>query len=417
VSGAGFSPPPRPRWLERLNAHAATAGGAQRLVSLDPAELLETAAASTGLDDFGDAPEFGGGAWRDSWDCLLRALEQESQLTLAGRLLARSELLRSLRNRLQLTALWKRQPELLEAGVAPPVFIVGSARSGTSILHELLAQDPASRAPAMWEMLHPVESLSGEALRETGDRVMTFWHDLQPEYEAMHANSGELPNECIFITMNEFLSDHWGGVHDVPSYALHVLRADHRGAYRFHRRFLRTLEQRRRGERWLLKAPSHLGTLDALFDVYPQARVIQIHRDPLKTLPSTISLLGTLKWMRCERVDLSAAARALPAGTERMFRREIEQRASGALPDERFVDLRFQDLMRDPLAAIEALYERLGWELSPESRRAMAAYAAAKPRGARGVHRYDARALGLDPDELRRRFRFYCERFDVPEET
>jgi len=417
VSEAGFSPPPRPRWLERLNAHAATAGGAQRLVSLEPAELLETAAASTGLDDFGDAPEFGGGAWRESWDCLLRALEQESHLTLAGRLLARSELLRSLRNRLQLTALWKRRPELLEAGVASPVFIVGSARSGTSILHELLAQDPASRAPAMWEMLHPVESLSGEALRETGDRVMTFWHDLQPEYEAMHANSGDLPNECIFITMNEFLSDHWGGVHDVPSYALHLVRADHRGAYRFHRRFLRTLEQRRRGERWLLKAPSHLATLDALFDVYPEAQVIRIHRDPLKTLPSTISLLGTLKWMRCERVDLSAAARALPAGSERMFRREIEQRASGALPDERFVDLRFHDLMRDPLAAIEALYERLGWELSPESRRAMAGYVAAKPRGAHGVHRYDARALGLDPDDLRRRFRFYCERFDVPEET
>ena len=70
----------------------------------------------------------------------------------------------------------------------------------------------------MWEMLHPVESLAGDAMRAVGDAETTFWHDLQPEYEAMHANSGALPNECIFITMHEFLSDQWGGCHVVPSY-------------------------------------------------------------------------------------------------------------------------------------------------------------------------------------------------------
>jgi hypothetical protein len=405
-----WTPPARPVWLERLIAHGEAAGGARALVPLDAGELLATAAAGAGLADFG------GDAWRPSYDVLVRALEEESRLHLAGRLVARMELLRSLRNRLQLAALWRRRPEILEAPLDPPVFVVGSPRTGTSILHELLACDPATRAPAMWEMLHPVEALAGEAPLRAADATVRFWHDLQPEYESMHANAGELPNECIFITMNEFLSDQWGGCHVVPSYDAHLRRADHRPAYRFHRRFLLTLQQRRRGARWALKAPSHLAQLRALLDVYPEARVVHIHRDPLKTLPSALSLMGTLKWMRCEAVDLAPAAQALPRGYAALFRAEIEQRAAGALPDQRFVDLRYHDLMADPLRTVGELYARLGWELAAETRRAMTAHLAARPRHARGAHRYDLASFGLDPAAERERFRFYCERFGVPEE-
>ena len=160
--------------------------------------------------------------------------------------------------------------------------MVGAPRTGTSILHELLACDPETRAPAMWEMLHPVESLAGADALPVADATVQLWHDLQPEYETMHANSGALPNECIFITMNEFLSDQWSGCHVVPTYDAHLRRADHRDAYRFHRKVLQTLQQRARGRRWVLKAPSHLGQLRALFAVYPEARIVHIHRDPLE---------------------------------------------------------------------------------------------------------------------------------------
>jgi hypothetical protein len=405
-----WTPPARPPWLARLLALGAAAGDARLLVSLEPAELLAAARASTGLEDFGE------GDWRTHFAVLVDALERESELHLAGRLLARTELLRSLRNRLRLRELWRRRPEILEARVSPPVFVLGAPRTGTSILHELLALDPASRAPSMWEMLHPVEALAGESLRAVGDAEVRLWHDLQPEYEAMHENSGDLPNECIFITMNEFLSDQWSGCHVVPSYEAHLRKSDHRGAYRFHRRFLLTLQQRRRGERWVLKAPSHLPHLREIFEVYPDARVLHIHRDPLRTIPSTLSLMGTLKWMRCERADVSAAARLLPAGYAAMFRSEIELRRSGALPDQRFVDLRYHDLMADPTAAVAELYERLGWALSAAVRSRMRGYLARKPRHARGVHRYSLAAFGLDRDAERERFAFYQRRFDVPDE-
>jgi hypothetical protein len=406
-----WTPPERPVWLERLIAHGAAAGGAERLVSLDGAELLEEARRSTGQDDFG------GETWRAHYDVLVAALERESRLHLAGRLVARAELLRSLRTRLLLADLWKRRPDILAAPLDPPVFVVGAPRTGTSILHELLACDPETRAPAMWEMLHPVESLTGDAMLPVGDATVQFWHDLQPEYQAMHANSGALPNECIFVTMHEFLSDQWSGCHVVPSYDAHLRRADHRDAYRFHRRVLQTLQQRARGRIWALKAPSHLAQLRALFAVYPEARIVHTHRDPLKCLPSALSLMGTLKWMRCEEVDLAPAAAGLPRGYAAMFRHEIEQRAAGALPDDRFLDVRYDDLMRDPIGTVAAIYERLGLALGEEARKAMVEHLARRPQGAHGPHRYDLATFGLDAAALRETFRFYTERFEVPEEA
>jgi len=406
-----WRPPRRPIWVERLIEHGEAVGGARHLVSLDASSLLDAAVDSTGFSDFG------GDAWREHYDVFVRALEEESDLHLAGRVLVRTEILTALRNRLLLADLWRRRPELLEDRVESPVFIVGSPRSGTSILHELMAADPAVRAPAMWEMQRPVEAVEGLDGSESVDRVTQFWHDLQPEYETMHANSGHLPNECIFITLHEFLSDHWGGNHVVPSYDAHLQRVDQRPAYRFHARFLSTLQARGGSRRWLLKAPSHLFQLRALFDVYPDARIVRTHRDPLKTLPSAISLMGTLKWMRCNQVDMSRAPVLLAFGYAYIYRKEIEQRASGVLPDDRFVDVQFSELLRDPVGTVGAVYRKLDWPFTDDVRARVAAYAASKPRGSRGVHRYSLDEVGLDAEEERERFRFYLEQYGVPDEA
>ncbi|MGH0038520.1 MAG: sulfotransferase family protein [Myxococcota bacterium] len=405
-----FRAPERPAWVERLIAHGDAVGGAERLVSLSADDLVEAARASTGLDDFG------AGDWRTHFDVLLRSLEEESDLHLAGRLLARTEILTALRNRLRLTELWRQRPQLLESEIQAPVFIVGPPRSGTSILHELMACDPARRAPALWEMQHPVEALEGADRAELADRVTRFWHDLQPEYETMHANSGRAPNECIFITLHEFLSDHWSGNHVVPAYESHLQSTDAHDAYRLHARFLKTLQARGGSRSWLLKAPSHLFQLRTLFDVYPDARIVRTHRDPLRTLPSAVSLMGTLKWMRCRRVDLSDVPARMAFGYAYIYAKEMEQRASGVLPDDRFVDVHFADLVRDPVATVADVHRRLGWDFPPEVRRRVAEYAAARPRAARGLHRYSLAGVGLDGGELRERFRAYMERYGVAEE-
>jgi hypothetical protein len=390
--------------------HGNALGGAQHLVSLDGEDLIRAATATTGLTDFG------GEDWRQHFDIFVRALEEESNLHLVGRILTRTEIVRALTNRLKLAALWSERPSILADNVEAPVFIIGSPRSGTSILHELMAQDPASRVPLMWEMNHPVEALAGEDVAESADMLQQFWHNLQPEYETMHANSGYLPNECIFITLHEFLSDHWGGNHHVPSYDRYLQKADQRPAYRYHKEFLKTLQQRGASKRWLLKAPSHIFQLQALFDVYPDARVVRTHRDPLRTLASSLSLMGTLKWMRCNEVDMSKVPGQLAFGYAYVYQREMEQRASGELPDAQFIDVQFEDIVKEPVATIEGVYAKLGWPIDDTVQTAIGDYAKNKPKGSRGAHAYSLAESGLDAGAERERYRFYMERYGIKSE-
>ena len=220
---------------------------------------------------------------------LVEALRPRGRTSpLAGRIVARTELLRALRQRLLLAAAWADDPTILDEPIVEPVFVVGTGRSGTSILHELLALDPDEPGAAHLGAVPPGRGARPRRRRRPGPPATTvhaFWADLQPAYETMHHNDGDEPNECIFATMLEFLSDQWGGTYEVPTYSAHLVAADHTEAYRYHRRVLQTLQRRARGDRWVLKAPSHLAQLRTLFAVYPDARVVQIHRDPLKTVP------------------------------------------------------------------------------------------------------------------------------------
>ena len=388
-----WRPPPRPRWVDRLNGHADHVGDARSLVPLEPDELIDTATAQAGLDDFGDPGEFGdpgrefgdgaaadgtaagGAGWWTHFEAFMEALEREGNgFNLTGRLLTRTDLLAALRNRLELVDLWRRRPDIGEQPIDGPLVVIGAARSGTSILHELLALDPAHSTPTTWKVHRPVAAATGDAAtvaaaRRSVDSVVSFWHDVQPEYETMHHNGGDLPTECIFLTVPTFLSDNWAGTHTVPSYSRHLAMADHRPAYEWHRRTLQTLSLRERGRRWVLKAPSHLATLRELFAVYPDARVIQLHRDPARTLPSMLSLMGTLRWMRTDTVDMEPFVEPTVAGVAHLQRRAIADRASGRLPDDRFFDLHYPELLADPVAAIGAAYEHFGLALPTSAAR------------------------------------------------
>ena len=351
---------------------------------------------------------------------LVESLQTEAHLTLAGRIVARTELLRALRQRLLLAERWKADPSILDEPIVAPVFVVGTGRSGTSILHELLALDPANRVPLTWELFHPGEAIGSdaeaEAARGAGHAVHAFWADLQPAYETMHHNDGDEPNECILATMLEFLSDQWGGTYEVPSYSAHLVGADHTDAYRYHRKVLQTLQRRARGERWVLKAPSHLGQLRTLFAVYPTRRVVQIHRDPLKSVPSTISLMGTLKSMRSGQVDVDALTPLVSMGYGLMLDDTLDARESrrAARRPVRRRALRRPDAGagRHPAGRVRRARPRL----ARGPRRGGGRPPGRPPKGARGPHEYSLEALGLDPVVERERFRRYQQHFQVPDE-
>jgi hypothetical protein len=410
-----WEPLPRPQWVADLNAFGRQLGGPAALVALDEDSLLGAAREATGLDDFGDD------GWREPLHIFVRSLEDEADLHLLGRIMARNDIVRALVNRLQVHATLTRYPEILEERIESPLLVVGTGRSGTSILHELLAQDPAHRVARTWELLHPCPpperaTYATDPRIAAADQEYTFWHVVAPEYRTMHENGGDVPNEDPLIDMLEFASDHFMGSYPVPSYARWLARADLAPVFRAHRRFLQLLQWHCPGERWVLKSPSYLGKLRAFFAEYPDAYVVLTHRDPLKVLPSLVSVMATLRWMHSETVDVDAVVKSAVYGTAIAMDLVIRGRDDGTLPDDRIIDVRFEDLVGDPWHTIRAVYERSGAELTTGAEQRMRAYLDGKPRGRHGRHDYDFADTGLDVDEMRARFAEYQARYGIASE-
>ena len=408
-----WRPPPRPQWVARLNQLGRNLGSPAALVSLEEASLLEAASAATGLDDFG--PE----QWREPFRILLADLEHEAELNLTGRLLARFDLLKSLVARLGMAEAERRHPEIPNQPVEAPILITGLGRTGTTILHELLARDPALRAPLGWELRYPAPPPEA-ATRRSDPRIamaeadIDFWIDVVPEFLAAHESASQEPDEDTAGLVHEFISPAWSGGHRVPNYDAWIAGAGAQTA-RFHRRLLRHLQWRTPG-RWVVKAPTHLSMLGHFFAEYPDARVIQTHRDPLKVLASTADMIATLRWQRSDRVDYGEFARRIGFGYPLLLDAALEQRRSGAVPGERFVDVRYADLMKDPVGTLRSVYEQLGMELTAETADRMRAHLESRPKGRHGDRRYRFEHLGFEEGELREKFAAYMEHFDVPRE-
>jgi hypothetical protein len=407
-----WQPGPRPAWVQSL--HEVLEPG---WIRLDSDELLEEAIRRTGLSDFG------GDAFLVPYRILVRALDEEAKLHALGRAISRSDCLNWLENRLQITETRKRHPEIAASPVDRPLFITGLPRTGTSILHELFAQDPGSRAPLHWEVRSPCPAPDEASHRsdpriERAERQIQLWNQIVPEYSSMHELGARIPVECVQITAHEFVSEEILGRYQVPSYAAWYAQADARPAYRFHRAMLQHLQWRCRRDRWVLKAPSHLPVLDALLDVYPDARIVLTHRDPLKILPSVASILYSTMWVRSDAIDADALLGWFTGETcLALIERAIALRESGRVDPKQFFDVRYEDLVKQPIPTIAGIYAHFGIDFSAEAERRMREYLASKPKGKHGEHRYEFAHTGFDLTAERERFRAYRERYGVASEA
>jgi hypothetical protein len=324
--------------------------------------------------------------------------------------MTKQELARSLRTRLLLARAIGADPGIRDEPVRAPMIITGPPRSGTTILFELLALDPTLRAPAAWEGLHPVPlpEAKGADRVEIGECEQELWADVQPEFAAIHELRSDLPVECVTLGMPSFAGTHWAMIMSLAKYAPD-LPAD----YAYHRHLLQTLQRGGGPTQWLLKTPGHLMTLGLLFEAYPDAWIFQTHRDPLKTMPSTISTTAMVRWLRTDAVDLEGTARAITLGFSAALLGVIDQQASGAVPPDRFVDVHFKRLMADPVSEIGQAYAKMGRELTPGHAEAIRRYLVDKPKGKFGTHHYSAEEWGIDPDALREQMRPYTDHYGV----
>lgn len=400
---------PRPDWARRLIAMGPNVGGAQHLIPLDPDELIAAAQKATGLADFGPS------TWEEPFRRLVAALDTEARLHALGRLMSRNDLLRHLSTRLLVIDAAVRHPSITQEQVTAPVFITGPARSGTSILHELLGEDPALRAPLAWEMAHPFPPPAGVAdeRREWAEPEFDLWADVNPAFGAVHELKASLPEECLWLLAPEFDSGFWATNSNIPSFLAWRAGTDPLPAYRMHKLMLQVLQQQadQPARPWVLKSPMHLMRLPAVFAVYPDARVILTHRDPIKTVASSVSTLAAGRWVRSNDVDTEQIAASSGFGLSFILNALVEQRSE--LPAGQVADLHYVDLISDPVAAIERAYAALGLPADPALPDKIRAYLTGRPQHKHGEHRYSAADFGLDPDEIRRTFRPYTDAFNV----
>jgi hypothetical protein len=386
-------------------------------VDLSAERAVEQAAEQTGLSDLGDD------SWKEGLERLVDALQNEAALNELGAALVGGELVGYLADRMQIVAHRKAHPEIVGVDVVPPIVIVGQGRTGTTILHELLAMDPASRVPLTWEVDHPVPPPE-TATYDTDPRIAEVNETLAgvdlvlPGFMQMHPMGAQLPQECVRITSSDFRSMIFPTQYSVPTYAKWLLNeADMAPAYRWHRKFLEHLQSKHPAKRWVLKSPGHLWALDALLAEYPNALLVQTHRDPLRIMASLSSLVARLRSLASDESTVPRAAADFAEDIMDGLDRSVTAREDGTVPAGRVVDVQFRRFMADPFATIHEIYEKLGLELQPEAETRMREFFAANPSDKHGTHTYTFAETGLDDGVWRERARRYQEYFDVPSES
>ncbi|QYG95101.1 sulfotransferase [Iamia sp. SCSIO 61187] len=400
----------RPDWVRRMNAMGEAVGGAARMVPLVADHLLEHTRLTTGIDDPGD---LGDGDWEGRLRALVDAVNG-SALHVVGRMLTREELMRSLRTRFLVGERWRRDPSIADEVIEAPIVVTGPARSGTTILFELLGLDPGLRTPIATDVIHPVvpPGTSAEQVTAMTECEQELWADVQPEMASVHELRSDLPVECITLCAPSFAGSHWPMLLTdlgdwVPDVAMDLA---------WHRVVLQTVQHGRPPQRWLLKTPGYLMMLDDLLAAYPDACIVMTHRDPAKTMPSTVSTVAMVQWLRTDHVELDVVAPLIGALFADALTTVGRRRLDGSLGAP-FGDVRFAELMADPVAAVAGAYAGIGRELTAEHAAAIEAYLRDKPRGKHGTHRYTAEEWGFDAEVLHRDLAEYMAQFDVEPEA
>ncbi|PYK25683.1 MAG: sulfotransferase [Verrucomicrobia bacterium] len=380
-----------------------------RSTPMSATDLIETAKKRCGLDDFGQDDFF------EALSRLLQSCQEEAQLNLIGKMALKVDVLDTLCARLKMKRDRQLYPNITRQEIREPLFIVGLPRSGTSVLHRLLATDPEHRAPLMWEVRSPSPPTRANEKRriQQATQSCNFFNWLAPTFRYVHTVGAEVPQECVSLMTPTFLSDQFDAMYYVPSYRTWFFRQDLRPAYEYHRRFLQHLQFRRAGRRWILKAPTHMFAMPALLSVYPDALFVQTHRTPVDSMASVSSLVTILRSAFSDAVDpITVGREAINYWSDTMEKFLPERDRLG---DKRICDIKYDEIRREPIGAVRQIYDYFGWSLPREAEQRMRGLIASQATRQSASHRYDLSQFGSSAKEVLSAFAQYCERFDLSE--
>lgn len=413
-----FKPTPRPDWMKTLN-ELGTGLDINAIVPLTPESLMEQAIANTGLSDFGDDD------WLEPFNVLMKSIDSEANFHLAGRLLTRAEFLGYLEVRLQVVDWCRRHSEVEREEIDQPVFITGYGRSGTTILFEVLSQDPQFRVAQRWETDFPVpppvaDTYSTDDRIEKSEHIIRLIQAMSPEHDAKHVSGARLPVESIQHEYPTFVSDIFPILMQVPSYAAYLKNKDFTATFKWQKKILQLLQSRYRGQHWLMKSPSHLRHLEKYLQVFSGMKVILTHRDPIVTADSTVSFLGTLYWQRTDKLwgdgRIGTEVLAPAELRSRQWDAVIDMIEDGRLAKGSYANFYYHRFVVDPIAEVRSIYHQLDMTLTDEAANNMCAYLEARPKGKHGKHVYE-KTPGHVAENERHHYQNYQGYFGIPNEV
>jgi len=378
---------------------------------MTPDDLIAEARKATGLEDFGRDD------FREGLAVYCESAFSEAELNDIGVMAVQGIIVEGLTNRLRVVDWAGRHPDVADERIEAPLIVIGMFRAGTTFLSNLLDRDRGNRALLRWEAGDsvppptPATFRSGprvDAVRASNDVL----EQLNPKMAAVHHEEADGPTECVSVMRQDFKSLLWEAITNVPTYGRWLRAVDQRSAYEYHRLVLQVLQHGGVRGRWTLKSPHHAIALEALTAVYPDARLVLLHRDPVVLCGSVCSLVHTLSGTFSDADHRRYIAEHWTAMLETSISRIDAFRL--AHPEHPVLDVQYDDLVRAPVDTVARIYEAFGDRLADEARAAIDAYVATNRSGRFGEHRYDLAEFGLDDREIAERFASYVERYDVP---
>lgn len=375
-----------------------------------PDALRAAAEARAGQTDYGSD------SYMAALAPLLHSIIHEADLNASGQQEVWNRIVAALANRLTVVAWEKANPDFAAAPNPAPIVVLGLGRTGSSILHETLASAPGMRTPLVWQvrdyaLVQQVTDARTDPRVDLIDRDIARKNEIVEGYAAIHYEDAHIPMECVALSILDLVSVQFSTIAWMPTYRAHLESHDAMGTYDWHRRALRYLQANAPGGRWVLKAPMHSLYIEALMATYPDALVIQTHRDPGQVIGSMCSLYATLRRPWSDRTDVSGQAVADAAFTARGVRRAVRYRRVHADVDARIYDVAFKDFMADQRSTLAKIYAHFGLPLTDPAIDAMTGYLDRRPREKYGKHSYTLEQFGLPPENVDPLFADYRARF------